>query len=336
MADPGSWDQHAKFSSCNYPAQSGGPNYKFCKYAGTSSRDGADEGFLFRIDQVSAEHEGFFSSGGSGGGMFVQPSGSDQWFYFGDTTHGGDGTVICTPKHAELYQFMMDHAPANDDCPWCLHCPPKKPKQPNQPPVDPNTPPWYNPNIPIDPGAPVTPPPDEKPPVAPAPPDATVDELKGRIEKLEQKLELTIKQVTDIKVSSPAVGPAGPPGKDGSNGKDGATPEVDYARLELKAEAVARSAIDALVASGALKGKPGEPGPAGLSVSVEEIVKQVNANLPPIEMVFDENDPAATKKVRLGERVTIPPVRMEIRKDGRTYPNAKPLGKPLVLEFAPQ
>lgn len=342
MADPGDWDQRAKFSSCNYPAQSGGPNYKFCAYAGPSSRAGANSGHLFTIDRLSQEHDGFFSSGGSGGGLFVQPAGSSDWFYFGATTHGGNGTEIATTKHADLYQFIAEHYPPADDrdCgPWCRRPPRRPPIDPNTPPDDGHKPPWYNPNLPIEPGDKPTAPPEKKPPEAPTPnPDITV--LQDRVKSLEAKLELTIKQVTDIRISSPVVGPAGPAGQDGqdgANGKDGTTPEVDYARLELKAETVARAAVEALFASGALTGKNGPPGEPGKSpaIDVEEIVKKVKDSLPPIYLVFDGDDPDGTKSVHLGERVAIPPVRMEIRKDGRSYPNSKPLGKVLSLEFAP-
>jgi len=289
MAAPGTWDQRAKFSSCNYPAASGGPNYKFCTYAGTSYRQGADPGNLFSIDKISREHDGYHSNGGSGGGLFVQPSGSRDWLFFGATTHGSGGTQIATPSHGELFAFIDDHAPSRDRCgPWgCSR--PKQPKEPGE-----GKPPWYNPNIPVDP-PPVAPPapPDENPP-APIEPPKPSPEVISRIEKIEKEFAaLILKQ--------------GPQGPQGPAGPPGNSPTVDYDRLKLEVQAIARSTIEAMIASGGLKGPKGDPGDSP-QINPDEIAEDVLKKLPPVSMI--------------------------LRKDGKDYPNEKPLGQPLVLEFS--
>jgi hypothetical protein len=262
MAMPGQFDQDAKFSSCNYPAASGGPNFKFCVFEGVSSRDGANLGHKFVIDAESRKHKGHFSGGGSGGGLFVQPINGD-WLYLSATTHGGQGVVICTPQFNEMFAFVSEHCDKSDDCgPWCKK-PPKRPGNPGG-----TKPPWYNPNVPVDPPKPVdpeepAPPPPVGPDDHPAPPKPVED---PKVRELEVKVEQLQKQILDIKITAGIAGPSGKDGKDGTPGPVGPAGKdatIDLAAIKLQAEATARAAVDALVASGALKGPKGDPGVAG-------------------------------------------------------------------------
>lgn len=294
MADPEGWDQRATFSSCNFPASSGGPNYKFCKYAGIAYRDGAEPGNLFTIDGTSREHGGYFNSGGSGGGLFVQPHGSATWYFCSATTHGGNGTSIATPKCKRLFDWIRRHIP--DRCgPWGCR-PPQQPGQPT-PPKEPDEdkPDWFKPNIPI-----------ETPPVKPLPnpsPDDTAspsptEGIKDGEERIKA-LEDLYNSLKDRKPEAGPAGPAGPPGTPGTNGTNGKdAPPIDMEKIRLEANAAARAEVQAMIVSGGLRGTDGKPwSPVGASEAELQAIIEA-----------------------------LPPIRFTLIKDGKEFPLEQKLG----------
>jgi hypothetical protein len=325
MAMPGQFDQDAKFSSCNYPAASGGPNFKFCNFEGVSSRDGANLGHKFVIDQESRKHKGHFSGGGSGGGLFVRQDSSGDWMYLSATTHGGDGVVICTPQFAEMFEFVSEHCDKSDDCgPWC-----KKP--PKRPPGNPGgtKPPWYNPNVPVEPPpGPVgpeepAPPPPVGPDDQPAPPPKPVEDPK--VKELEVKVEQLQKQIMDIKITAGIAGPAGKDGKDGVSGPVGPAGKdaaVDYDKINI----LVQQRIESIVKSGELNGKD------GVSPSIDDII----AKLPPIDVRTDTSLNSIEQQVKLGGVLRVPPVRFTLQEQGGVPSmNAKPIGETFILQAVP-
>lgn len=301
MADPEGYDQRARFSSCNYPAHSGGPNYKLVRFAGVAYRQGADLGNLFRIDDTSARNGGYFNSGGSGGGLFVQPAGSAEWFFCSATTHGGDGRSIATPKCRKLFDWLRRKIPG--DCgPWGCR-PPQTTPPPNSPPKSPpenpeDKPDWFKPNVPILPNPPNDPPPVPKP----IEDKETEKQIESRFERIESLIAILEKNQTAIPTEGPR-GPEGPQGPPGADGKP--APPIDIEAIKAEANAAARAEVQNIIQAGGIKG---EPGPAW-------------------------NPETATEAELEAIARRLPPVRMVIVKDGKEYPNEQPLGKPLRLRF---
>jgi hypothetical protein len=295
MADPEGWDQRARFSSCNYPASSGGPNYKFCKFAGIAYRDGAEPGNLFKIDATSQEHGGYFNSGGSGGGLFVQPYGSRDWYFCSATTHGGNGVSIATPQCKKLFGWIRRIIP--DRCgPWgCKPPGEQKPPEQGKPPED--KPDWWKPNVPIE-----APPP--KPLPNPSPDDTAAPSPTEGIKDGEERIKALEDLYNSLKDRKPEAGPAGPagppgaPGTPGTNGKDGQS--IDLEKIRLEANAAARAEVQALVTAGGLRGADGKPwSPVGASEA--ELQAIVDA-LPPIKFTLIKDGKEYSEAQKLGPK----------------------------------
>lgn len=315
---------HSLWLSVNYPAATGGPNLKTCKPNGTTSREGAEEGYSFIIDDKSKQHGGHHSGGGSGGGMFVRTAEDEGWNYYGVTSHGMNGDFIGTTKFARLKPFIEQHMPQTGiisriwrrDC-RDGKCPDKKPGTPpiTPPPKPPGEEPdWWNPNVPVPEPLP-NPKPDDPPVPEPPKEDNRLIEILRRLEIVEKAKGMPGPQ-----------GPEGPRGKDGSNGTNAT---VDQAALTAKAEAVAKATVEALIKDGKLTGPKGD----SPSIDVDSIVKKVIENMPPITVAYSKEDESPTQ-IKPGGKLILPPVKMEIYKNGRSYVKSKPLGQTLSMEVS--
>lgn len=319
MIEPGQFGAGSSWSACNYPADSGGPNYKICNYIGESAREGANKGFAFSIDQVSRDHHGYHWKGGSGGGMFVRPENSTEWRFYAPTTHGIEtGDRVITGKSKDLFEFISKSYPCDDDddCPWCprkrKQCPRKKPQD-----QQPDQPPWYNPNIPIEPPKGEVPPPPGEPPAPQPPPGPDVTVLESKI----QKLEIEIKNIQSQS------GTQGPKGDKGDPGEPGKTPELDHSRIENQVQTI----VNQLVASGQLKGPQGEPG-ENAEIDLEKLTREVLGRLSIALIDPSGSSPPVVIKPDSSGVMNLPPVKMDlVLPDKSRISTSKPLGKPLVL-----
>lgn len=257
LCEPGDWNGTSPlWSSCNYPGSVGGPNYKLCKYVGTTGRGTRDVGELFRIDDDSVQHGGNHSPGGSGGGLFVLRADMPQWMCYGVTTHmptTSTGNQIITGNQRALYEFVEKVA-IETGCPDGV-CRPfrffRRHRDEQQPPGNPAPEqpdkgkprkPWWKPNVPIDKDdksdiVPPLPAPPVKPEDKPVPlPSPDISKLEIQIRELKVQVEELTVLVNQVEAKP------GPAGKDGAAGAPGpAGPKGD------KGDA----------------GPPGAPGPAG-------------------------------------------------------------------------